>query len=63
MNVNRTGYFPQGAYNHHRDDQKRQEIWNEGGGRGVQDRRTHVHLRLFHINVWQNPQYCKVISL
>ena len=33
----------------------------EGGGR---DWGTHVHPRLFHVNVWQRPpQYCKVISL
>ena len=36
----------------------------EGGGRGVWDQGTHVHLWLIHINVWQKlPQYYKVISL
>ena len=41
------------------------EGWDgEGGGRGVWDQGTHVHLWLIHINVWQKlPQYCKVISL
>ena len=35
-----------------------------GGGRGVQDRGTHVHPWLTHVDVWQKPpQYCKVISL
>ena len=24
---------------------------------------THVHPWLIHVNVWQKPQYCKVISL
>ena len=60
-------YFPQGAYNHHRDDQKRQEIWNEGGGSGAQDGvgwGAHVHPKLIHVNVRQKPpQYYKVISL
>ena len=33
--------------------------WEGGSGRG-----THAHLRLIHVDVWQNPpQYCKVISL
>ena len=36
----------------------------EGGGRGIQDQETHVHLWLVHVNVWQKPpQYCKAISL
>ena len=35
----------------------------EGGGRGVQDRGTHVHLWLIHVDVWQKPQYCNLISL
>ena len=35
----------------------------EGGGSGVQDGRTHVHPWVIHVNVWQKPQYCKVISL
>ena len=41
------------------------EGWDgEGGGRVVQDRGTHVHPWLIHVNVWQKaPQYCKVISL
>ena len=35
----------------------------EGCGRGSWWR-THVHLWLIHVNVWQKPpQYCKVISL
>ena len=40
------------------------EGWDrEGGGRGVQDRGTHVYPWLIHVNVWQKPlQYCKVIS-
>jgi len=29
------------------------------GGRGVQDRGTHVHPWLIHANAWQKPpQYC-----
>ena len=33
--------------------------WEGGLGQG-----THAHLRLIHVDVWQNPpQYCKVISL
>ena len=41
------------------------EGWDgEGGGRGVQDRETHVHPWLIHVNVWQKPlQYYKAISL
>ena len=41
------------------------EGWDgEGGGRGVWDRGTHVHLWLIHVNVWQKPlQYCNIISL
>ena len=36
----------------------------EGGWREVQDKGTHVHLWLIHVNVWQKPpQYCTVISL
>ena len=37
------------------------EGWSgEGGGRGVQDGGSHVHLWLFHVNVWQKPsQYVK----
>ena len=27
------------------------EGWGEGGGRGVQDRGTHVHLWLIHVDV------------
>ena len=35
-----------------------------GGGRGVQDRGTHVHLWLIHVDVQEKtPQYCKVINL
>ena len=35
-----------------------------GGGSGVQDKGTHVHLWLIHVNVWQKPlQYHKAISL
>ena len=34
------------------------ERWDGGSGWG-----THVHPWLIHENVWQNPQYCKVISL
>ena len=31
----------------------------EGRGKGVQDRGTHVYLWLIHVNVWQNPSpYC-----
>ena len=39
--------------------------WDEeGGGKGVQDGGTPVHLQLIHVDVWQKPpQYCKVISL
>ena len=34
-----------------------------GGGSGVQDKGTHVHLWLIHVNVWQkSPQYWKVMS-
>ena len=32
--------------------------WEAGSGWG-----THVHLWQIHVNVWQNLQYCKVISL
>ena len=40
------------------------EGWGgEECGRGVQDVRTHVHPWLIHVDVWQTPQYCKVISL
>ena len=41
------------------------EEWDgEGGGRGIQDRETHVHPWLIHVNIRQEPlQYCKVISL
>ena len=40
------------------------EEWGgEGSGRGVQDEETHVHPWLIHVDVWQNLQYCKVISL
>ena len=37
------------------------EGWSgEGGGRGVQDGGSHVHLWLFHVNVWPKPsQYVK----
>ena len=36
----------------------------EEGGRGVQDRGTHVHPWLIQVDVWQKPpQYCKVVSL
>ena len=33
------------------------------GGAGGSGWGTHVHLWLTHVNVWQIPQYCKVISL
>ena len=41
------------------------EGWDgEGGGRGVRDGGTRVHLWLIQVNVWQKPpKYCKVISL
>ena len=40
------------------------EGWGgEGGAKGVQDGGTHVHLWLIHVDVWQKPQYCKVIIL
>ena len=40
------------------------EGWGgEGGGRGLQDGGTHVHPWLIHLDVWQKPQYCKVIIL
>ena len=41
------------------------EGWDEeGGGRGIWDGGTHVHLWMIHVGVWQkSPQYCKVISL
>ena len=43
------------------------EGWDgEGYGRGgrVEDGRTHVHLWLIRVDVWQKPpQYCKVIIL
>ena len=40
------------------------EGWGgEKCGRGVQDVGTHVHPWLIHVDVWQTPQYCKVISL
>ena len=32
------------------------EGWDgEGGGRGVQDKGTHVYPWLIHVNVWQKP--------
>ena len=36
------------------------EGWNgEGGGRGVEDKETHVYPWLIHVNVWQKPpHYC-----
>ena len=34
-----------------------------GGGRGGLGWGTHVNPWLIHVNVWQKPQYCKVISL
>ena len=41
------------------------EGWGrEGGGWGVQDGETHVHMWLIHVDVWQKPpRDCKVISL
>ena len=41
------------------------EGWDgEGGGSRVQDRETHVHPWLIHVNIQQKPpQYSKVISL
>ena len=46
----------------HWDDPKGWE--GEGVGRGIQDRGTHIHPWLIHVNVWQKlPQDCKVISL
>ena len=41
------------------------EGWGgEGGSGGVQDRGTHVHPWLIHVDIWQNPpDYCKVITL
>ena len=40
------------------------EGWDgERGGRGFQDGGTPVHPWLIHVDVWQKPQYCKVISL
>ena len=40
------------------------EGWDGEGGRRVEglDWGTHLHLWLIHINVWQKPQYCKVIG-
>ena len=40
------------------------ERWGgEGGGKRFQDRGTHVHTWLIHVNVWQKPlKGCKVIS-
>ena len=41
-----------------------QEGWGEEGGkRGIQDVGTHVHLWLIYVNVWQHPQYFKVITV
>jgi len=34
-----------------------------GSGRGIQDVGTHVNPWLIHVNVWQKPQYYKVIVL
>ena len=41
------------------------ERWDgEKGGRRFQDKGTHVHPWLIHVNTWQNPpQYFKVVSL
>ena len=37
------------------------EGWDgEEGGRGSSVWGAHVHSWLIHVNVWQNPQYCKV---
>ena len=36
------------------------EGWVGEGGSGWG---THVHPWLIHVNIWQNPQYCKVINL
>ena len=35
----------------------------EGSGRGFRIGWTHVHLWSIHVDVWQKPQYCKVIIL
>ena len=36
----------------------------EGGGKGVQEEGTHIHLWLIHVKVWQKPpQHCNIISL
>ena len=38
--------------------------WGNSEGRGGEGGRTHVHLWVIHVNVWQKPrQYCKVINL
>ena len=35
------------------------EGWDgKGGGRRVQDRGTHVHPWLIHVDVWQKPSRC-----
>ena len=35
------------------------EGWDgEGGGRGVPDGGTYVHLWLIHVSVWQKPPQC-----
>ena len=55
----------------HEAGHSKPELWDnpkgwgeEGGGGGVQDGGTHVHLWLIHVNVWQKPpQHCKAISL
>ena len=40
------------------------ERWDGGGGgRGVQNEGTRVYPWLIHVDIWQNPQYCKVINL
>ena len=41
------------------------EGWGgEGEGSGVQDRGTHVHPWVIHVDIWQKPpQYCRIISL
>jgi len=48
----------------HEAEHSNLERWDgEGGGRGVQDVGKYVHPWLIYVDVWQKPQYCKVISL
>ena len=53
----------QGTQSQRSEKMQRDGTGREVGG-GFQDKGTHVHPWLIHVNVWQKPpQYCEVISL